>query len=112
MSRTLHGTTEIEVNGTIYALLPTLAAVRAIESRFGGLNATSSALQALSVDACASVILAGADLDEKRRDVVAENVWFEGVFEVSIKLSKYLAALYNPGGKTSGKAPEPEASTS
>ncbi|WP_277592983.1 hypothetical protein [Pseudomonas chlororaphis] len=104
MSKTLHGTTTITLVDENYELLPTLAAVRSIEARFGGLRGASQAINALSVDGCAAIVVAGAGLTGKDADAVPEKVWQAGVLEVSVTLNGYLSALYNPKGPDSGKA--------
>ncbi len=103
MSKTLHGTTTITLGDESYELLPTLAAVRAIEARFGGLRGAVQAITSLSVEGCAAIIAAGAGLAGKHAEAVEEQVWQTGVVEVSVQLNKYLAALYNPRGTAPGK---------
>ncbi|AHF68686.1 hypothetical protein PSCICO_47220 [Pseudomonas cichorii] len=103
MSKTLHGNIDIEIDGVIYHLRPTLAAVRAIEARFGGLRGAASALHAVSVDGAAFIIAAGANLTEKQTDGLPEAVWQKGVTELTPLLNEYLAALYNPRGGEPGK---------
>lgn len=104
MSKTLFGTVDVVVMDETYTLQPTLAAVRAIEAHFGGLRGASQAINALSVDGCAVIIAAGAGLKGKAAEAVAEQVWQQGVLEVSVELNAYLVALYNPRGPNSGKA--------
>lgn len=103
MSKTLFGTVDVVVMDETYTLQPTLAAVRAIEAHFGGLRGASQAINALSVDGCAVIIAAGAGLKGKAAEAVAEQVWQQGVLEVSVALNAYLVALYNPRGPGSGK---------
>jgi hypothetical protein len=103
MSKTLHGTTTITLGDESYELLPTLAAVRAIEARFGGLRGAAQAITSLSVEGCAAIVAAGAGLAGKHAGAVEEQVWQAGVVEVSVQLNSYLAALYNPRGTVPGK---------
>ena len=103
MSKTLYGTFDIKLDDETYNLKPTLAAVRAIESYFGGLRGASQAINALSIDGCAVIIAAGAGLTGKDAEPIAEQVWQAGVIDVSIQLNAYLAALYNPKGPDAGK---------
>lgn len=103
MSKTLYGTLEIALGDDTYTLVPTLGAVRAIEAHFGGLRGASQAVNALSVDGCAVIIAGGAGLAGKDAESIAEKVWQTGVLDVSIKLTAYLVALYNPKGKDAGK---------
>ncbi|WP_459200030.1 hypothetical protein [Pseudomonas tremae] len=103
MSKTLHGNIDLVIGGAIYQLRPTLAAVRAIEARFGGLRGAASALHQVSVDGAALIIAAGANLTEKQTEGLAEAVWQEGVAAMTPQLNDYLAALYNPRGGEPGK---------
>jgi len=51
MSKTLYGKTTVTVGEFEFELEPTLAAVRKIEQRFGGLRPALDGLGSLSVDA-------------------------------------------------------------
>ncbi|HBK49705.1 MAG TPA: hypothetical protein DDZ74_10420 [Pseudomonas sp.] len=102
MNNTLHGTVTVHLGDEVFTLTPTLKAVRAIESRFGGLRGASQAINSLSVDGCAAILVAGAGLDEKTAKAVPEQVWQHGVLDVSTQLNAYLVALYNPRGKDPG----------
>jgi hypothetical protein len=103
MSKTLFGKTTITLGGEEFELLPTLAAVRSIEAHFGGLRGAAQAINSMSVDGCAAIIVGGAGLEGDEAKAVAEKVWQEGVLDVSIKLNKYLVGLYNPRGPGAGK---------
>ena len=102
MNNTLHGTVTVTLGDEEFTLTPTLKAVRAIESRFGGLRGASQTITALSVDGCAIILAAGAGLDDKAAKAVPEKIWLHGVLDASTQLNKYLVALYNPRGKDSG----------
>lgn len=103
MSKTLYGTVPVELDGKTYTLQPTLGAVRAIEAHFGGLRGAAQAINSMSVDGCAAIIVGGAGLAGDEADAIAEKVWQAGVLDISIKLNGYLVALYNPRGAQSGK---------
>ncbi len=102
MNNTLHGTVTVSLGDEEFVLSPTLKAVRAIESRFGGLRGASQAITALSVEGCAIILVAGAGLDEKAAKAVPEKIWLHGVLDASQQLNAYLVALYNPRGKDQG----------
>lgn len=102
MNKTLHGTLTVKLGDEEFTLQPTLKAVRAIESRFGGLRGASQTLNAVSVDGCAIILAAGAGLEGKAAEAIADKVWKAGVLEVSVQLNAYLAALYNPRGGDQG----------
>ncbi|MGH8348275.1 MAG: hypothetical protein ACRES5_17145 [Pseudomonas sp.] len=106
MSKTHHGTVDITLDGETFTLKPTLGAVRNIEAHFGGLRGAAQAINSMSVDGCAAIIVGGADLSGQEAEAVAEKVWQAGVLEVSITLNTYLVALYNPRGPNAGK-PQP-----
>ncbi|WP_435653085.1 hypothetical protein ACSC9T_08850 [Pseudomonas putida] len=102
MNNTLHGTVIVKLGDEEFTLTPTLKAVRAIESRFGGLRGASQAINSLSVDGCAAILVAGAGLDDKAAKAVPGQVWQHGVLDVSTQLNSYLVSLYNPRGKDPG----------
>lgn len=110
MSKTLHGTVEVKVGERTLVLKPTLKAVRFIESRFGGLRAASHGLHAVSVDAVALVIAAGAGIEGEDIDLLTEEVWQHGVSGLTVAATKFLGALYNPRGGEPGKPQEPKES--
>jgi hypothetical protein len=103
MNNTLHGTMTVILGDEKFTLQPTLKAVRAIESRLGGLRGASQTINSLSVDGCAIILAAGAGLEGKAADAIAEKVWQAGVLEVSTQLNAYIIALYNPRGADQGK---------
>jgi len=98
MNNTLHGTVIVKLGDEEFTLQPTLKAVRAIESRLGGLRGASQTINAVSVEGCAIILAAGAGLEGKAAEAISEKVWQAGVVEVSVQLNKYLLALYNPRG--------------
>lgn len=102
MNKTLHGTVTVMLGDEEFTLRPTLKAVRAIESRLGGLRGASQTINAVSVDGCAIILAAGADLEGKAAEAIPEKVWQAGVVGVSVQLNAYLAALYNPRGGDQG----------
>ena len=102
MNNTLHGTVTVNVGDEEFTLRPTLKAVRAIESRFGGLRGASGALHAVGVDTVAFIIAAGAGLEGKAAEALPEKVWQEGVAGLTPSVTRYLGALYNPRGGDPG----------
>lgn len=103
MSKLNHGTFVVEAGGTTYTLKPTLRAVRAIESKFGGLLPAMSAIGQASVAAIAVIIAAGAGLDTNKRkelEAVEEAVFATGINVVGGQVLSFVKALLNPGGKT------------
>lgn len=108
MSKTLHGNVDLEIDGETYQLRPTLAAVRAIEARFGGLRGAAAGLHGTSVEAVSVVIAAGANLTEKQAAALQEKVWQHGVTSLVPEVYRFLGALYNPRGEDLGKPSETE----
>lgn len=108
-SKTLHGTTTVTLGDSVYTLIPSLGAVRAIEARFGGLRGAIQACQALSVDGVAHIITSGAGLKGSTAAAVADEVWQAGVGAVSDQVAPFIIALLNPRGaeaKDEGNAPK------
>lgn len=97
MSTTNYGKTTVTVGEFEFELEPTLAAVRKIEARFGGLRPALDGLANLSIDAVSAVIVAGANLTPKEAKEVPEAVFAAGVGEVTGQVVPYLVALMNPG---------------
>lgn len=95
-SKTLHGTTTITLGDSVYTLIPSLGAVRAIEARFGGLRGAITACQGLSVEGVAHIVAAGAGLTGKAAQAVADEVWQAGVSDVADQLAPYVMALLKP----------------
>jgi len=96
-SKTNYGTTTVILGDDEYTLTPNLDAVRKIEGRFGGLRLALDGLGALSVDACAAVIIAGAGLNPKEAKQVPDAVFEAGVGEVTAQVVPFIVALLNPG---------------
>lgn len=95
-SKTLKGTFTVTVDGNPYELKPTLGAVRAIEARHSGLLQAARACDAMSVDAIAQVIAAGAGLTGQDAESVPEQVFQEGVVSAYGQVVPYLKYLMNP----------------
>lgn len=101
-TKTLHGTTTVTVGDDVFTLTPTLAAVRAIELRYGGLLKAGQACDAMSVDAVAHVIAAGAGLTGKAAEALPEAVFQAGVVRVYNQIRSYLMVLFNPRASEEG----------
>lgn len=97
-SKTLYGTTVVNVGEKKYTLIPTLGAVRAIEARFGGLRGAVIAQRELAVDGVAYIIAAGADLKAEETQSLPQDVWEAGIATVAPQLDTFLVALLNPKG--------------
>ena len=102
MSKTDHGTVDVEVGSEIYTLNFNLKAVRSIERFFGGISPALAELQKFSLSAAAKVIIAGANLTLKPKEVEAleEEIYDQGVGEVTVPLITFVVALLNPAAKT------------
>lgn len=102
MSKTNHGTVDVEVGTEIYTLNFNLKAVRAVERFFGGISPALQELQKFSLTAAAKVIIAGANLTLKPKEVEAleEEIYDHGVGEVTVPLISFIVALLNPQAKS------------
>ena len=100
--RTDFGIVEIELDGEILELRPTLRAFQKIQNRFGGLSQAVQGLSGLNIDNVAAVVAAGAGINgTKDTEKLKENIFAAGVVNVIGKTSEYLALLMNPTGKES-----------
>lgn len=97
-SKTLHGIVTVTVGDNTYTLTPTLAAVRKIEAELGALTTAMQRVNGYSVDACAAVIAASANVDDTATQALPEQVFQSGVRDVATALMPYLLALLNPRG--------------
>jgi hypothetical protein len=102
MSKTDHGTVDVEVGTEIYTLNFNLKAVKRIEQRFGGIAPALQEVQKLQLSAAAVVIAAGAGLTLKPNEVEAleEEIYEAGIGEVTPPLIQFLIALLNPAAKS------------
>jgi len=102
MSKTNYGTVDVEVGTEIYTLSFNLKAVRALERFFGGISPALQELQKLQLGAAARVIIAGANLTLKPKEVEAleEDIYDFGIGEVTPSLINYVVALLNPAAKS------------
>lgn len=106
MTKTLHGVTQVSLGEQTYDLQITLAAVRAIEARLGGLRGASHAVAGLSIDGMAHIISSGAGLERAAAELLPAAVFEAGAANVSEQLVPYIYALYNPrGGGPEGNSP-------
>jgi hypothetical protein len=110
-TQTLHGTTIVTIGEDVFTLVPNLAAVRAIELRYGGLLKAAQACDALSVDAVAQVIAAGAGLTGKAAEALPEAVFQAGVVTAYAQIRPYLMVLLNPRANEEGAEGNAEPAT-
>ena len=111
MSKTNYGTVDVEVGTEIHTLGFNLKAVRAVERFFGGISPALQELQKLQLGAAAKVIIAGANLTLKPKEVEAleEEIYDHGIGEVTPPLINYIIALLNPAAKTDDEIAESDA---
>lgn len=98
MSRVDHGIVECSINGTDYTLKPTLDAYRRIQSRFGGLRGALEALSALNLEHMAHIVAAGAGIGRNKTPKVEEDIFLEGIGNVTEAVAPFVTALFNPRG--------------
>ena len=111
MSKTDHGTVDVQVGTEIYTLAFNLRAVKRIERTLGGILPAMQEVQKLSLSAIIQVIMAGAGLALKPSEVEAleEDVYQAGIISVTPPLVEYLSALLNPAAKTADQQAAVEA---
>lgn len=102
ISKTDHGTIDVQVGAELYTLAFNLKAVKRIERTLGGILPAMQEVQKFRVDACALVIMAGANLTLKPKEVEAleEEIYTSAIINVTPSLIEYLGALLNPEAKT------------
>ena len=102
MSKTDHGTVDVQIGTELYTLAFTLKAVKRIEKFFGGILPAMHEVQKFSLNAATQVIIAGAGLALKPSGVeeLEEEIYDAGIISVTPPLIEYLGALLNPAAKT------------
>lgn len=111
MSKTDHGTVEIEIGAETYTLAFNLKAVKKIERALGGILPAMQEVQRFNLSAIIQVIVAGAGLALKPSalEELEEAVYQAGIISVTPALIEYLSALLNPAAKTADQLAEAEA---
>ncbi len=102
ISKTDHGTVDVEVGTELYTLTFNLKAVKRIEKMFGGILPAMHEVQKCSLQAVTQVIVAGAGLALKpsAMEELEEEIYRQGIISVTPPLIEYLGALLNPAAKT------------
>lgn len=108
MSRMDHATVELDLDGEIYELRPTLQAMRTISRHFGGIRAAMERIGGLDFDALSTVIAAGSGIKGrgKDRDRMEEALFGTGVAQATGPVAEYLSGLLDPTGRESDDSEE------
>lgn len=111
ISKTDHGTVDVQVGTEQYTLAFTLKAVKRIEKFFGGILPAMHEVQKFSLSAVTQVIISGAGLALKPSAVeeLEEEIYNAGIISVTPPLIEYLGALLNPAAKTAEQQEAAEA---
>ncbi|WP_062381979.1 GTA-gp10 family protein [Pseudomonas abietaniphila] len=111
MSKTDHGTVELNVGDDSYTLTFNLKAVKKIERMLGSVFIAMQEVQRFNLSAIIQVITAGAGLALKpsEQEALEEAVYQAGMISVTPTLIEYLSALLNPAAKTADQMAEAEA---
>lgn len=88
---------ELELDGVGYALTPSLRAGDRVNRRFGGFRPAVERLAVWDLDAATDIVLAGANLPTSARETVRAGLFAEGVANVSLTLSRFVAILASGG---------------
>lgn len=94
----------VVLDGETYELVANISAVRAINARFGGLQAAFDSLRALNFDSVVGIVLAGSGARIKNAEAnrLGEALWSaDNRAEVLAVVSEFLVVLLN-GGKMPG----------
>jgi hypothetical protein len=98
MSKSLHGTIDVDINGTQYVLRPTLDAYRKIQVRFGGLRGALESLTQLNIEHISHIIAAGAGKGRREIPDIENDVFEHGIGDVTELVAPFVTALFNPRG--------------
>jgi hypothetical protein len=101
MSKTDHGTVDVNIGAETYILTFNLKAVKRIERVFGGILPAMQEVQKFNLGAVVQVVAAGAGLALKPKEVeeLEEQIYDTGMISITPSLVEYLSALLNPAAK-------------
>lgn len=103
MSKTNHGTVEVTLGDDTFTLKPTLKAMKAIETRYGGLLPAMNSLGTGNLSTIAFVIAVGTNVALGKKgatDAIEEAVFEAGLENAGSQVIPYLHAFLNPAGKS------------
>ncbi|MCD5996508.1 hypothetical protein KDX38_23240 [Pseudomonas sp. CDFA 602] len=111
MSKTDHGTVDVQVGTELYTLAFNLKAVKRIEKTFGGIFPAMHEVQKFSLHAATQVIVAGAGLALKpsAMEELEEEIYNSGIISVTPPLIEYLSAMLNPAAHAADQQAAAEA---
>lgn len=90
---------EVEVDGEVFRLVPTLQAAQTLSRHFGGFTGMIGVLRKVDIDDQVAIISAGAGLNVKAASDLWGRLWRSGDYQRTAgPLSDYLGILIN-GGK-------------
>ena len=98
INQTTRGMVDVELDGEIITMSPTLAALTKIERRFGSVRKAAQAVADMQHGAICDIIIFGAGLDKASQKELPEAVFQAGVVNVAGSAGEYLAKLLNPAG--------------
>ena len=98
MSRVGRGVMEVTIHETDYELKATIAAIEAIEQRFGDMANAAQACIKLSFSHAAFIISKGANLNKDETKKLKADIMKAGIETGAVIASDYLGMLLNPDG--------------
>lgn len=98
MSRVNRGTVEVEIDGEVYELRPTLDAFKKIQARFGGLRGALEAIAQMNSEHLANIIVAGSNAPRRDLAKIEEQIFNEGLASVTEAIAPFVTTLFNPRG--------------
>jgi len=98
MSRVDRGSIDVEIDGEVYELRPTLSAFKKIQTRFGGLRGALEAITQMNSEHLANIVAAGTGAGRRDIDKIEEGIFNEGIGSVTESLVPFVTALFNPRG--------------
>ena len=103
MSKTNHGTVEVTLGDETFTLKPTLKAMKAIETRFGGIFAALTSVGTANLTSIAYIIAVGTGVNLAKKgaaDAIEEAVFEAGLEAAGSQVVPYLHGFLNPAGKS------------
>jgi hypothetical protein len=98
VNKVTRGMVDVELDGEVITMSPTLGALTKIERRFGSVRQAAEAVANMQHAAICDIITFGAGLDKASQKELPEAVFQAGLVNVAGAAGEYLAKLLNPAG--------------
>ena len=99
MSKLTNGIKEVEINGEDYTLKVTVAAIEAIENRYGSITGAAQACMKINLQDSAFIISHAASLNKEQSKKLKQHLSKVGMEQAAVIATDYLGMVLNPNGE-------------